>query len=312
MKAVRIHGYGAADAMVLEEMPRPQPAAGEVLVRVHAAGVNPIDYRTRSGAGIAPRYWKDVTMPVGIGWDVSGVVEAGEGFSPGDEVFGLVRFPAPAGTYAEYVTAPAAHLARKPKNISHTEAAALPLPSVTAWMALFDTAKLEAGQSVLVHAAAGGVGHLAVQMARWKGAKVTGTASGRNEAFVRGLGAGHFIDYTARHFDEVAKDIDVQFDTVGKAVQDRCWGVMKKGGIVVSIVPDHGPLSQEKAAQYGVRVANVGVRPNGATLAAIAKLVEAGHLKPSVEKAYPLAEAAAAHADLERGHTRGKIVLEVR
>jgi NADPH:quinone reductase-like Zn-dependent oxidoreductase len=314
MKAVRIHAYGAPEVLAFEDAPKPEPGAGEVLVRVRAAGVNPIDSRSRAGAGVV-RYWKDVALPVIVGWDLSGVVEACgagvSGFRIGDEVFGLVRFPQPGSAYAQYVAAPAEHLAHKPRSVDHLHAAALPLSSITAWMALFDAAKLEAGQSVLVHAAAGGVGHLAVQLAKWKGAKVTGTASGRNEQFVRSLGVDAFIDYTKTPFEQAIKDVDVQLDTVGKAVQERCWGVMKKGGAVVSIVPDGGPLSQEKAAEAGMRAINVVVRPNAAALREIAALVDAGKLKPSIEKSFPLAEARQAHEHISGGHTRGKLVLEV-
>jgi NADPH:quinone reductase-like Zn-dependent oxidoreductase len=176
---------------------------------------------------------------------------------------------------------------------------------------MFDTAKLDSGQRLLVHAAAGGVGHLAVQLGRWKGADVVGTASGRNEAFVRGLGANSFIDYTKTTFDTAVKDVDVQLDTVGRAVQDRCWGVMKRGGWVVSIVPEGGPLSKDTAAAHGVNAANVFVRPDGKALGQIAALVDRGIVKPVIDKTFSLPEASKAHEHVAAGHTRGKVVLTV-
>jgi NADPH:quinone reductase-like Zn-dependent oxidoreductase len=314
MYAMRIHRYGGPEVLVHEECPRPVPLAGEVLVRVHAAGVNPIDYRTRSGAGVA-RYWKDRSFPLILGWDVSGVVaeraDGVTGFAVGDEVFALVRFPDPGACYAEYVAIPAEQLARKPRSVDHAHAAALPLAALTAWQTLFVTAKLAGGQRLLVHAAAGGVGHLAVQLGKWAGAEVIGTASGRNEGFVRGLGADRFIDYAATAFDREARDVDVQLDTVGRAVQERAWGVMKKGGCLVSIVPEGGPLSPEKAAAHGVRAANAFVRPDGVALTQLAELVDAGKLRPVVEKTFAFSDIARAHEHVAAGHTRGKVVIAV-
>ncbi len=314
MKAVRIHGYGGPEKLVYEDAPRPEIGPGEVLIRTKAVGVNPIDYRTRSGFGVA-RYWKDKTFPLILGWDISGVVEACAsdvtGFVPGDSVFGLIRFSQPGSCYAEYVAAPASQLTKKPAGISHTQAAAIPLAALTAWQMMFDTAHLAAGQKLLVHAGAGGVGHFAIQLGKWKGAEVTTTASGRNEAFVRELGADHFIDYGKSHFEEIAKDIDVQLDTVGKAVQERGWGVLKKDGIIVSVVPEAGPLSQETAASFGVRAANVFVKPDGATMAELAKLADSGKLRPHIDAVFPLVETARAHEHVAGGHTRGKVVLSL-
>jgi len=314
MKAVRIYAYGGPEVLVLEDAPKPEPGPGEVLIRVKNVGINPIDYRTRSGAGVA-RYWKDKPFPFILGWDVSGTVEACApdvtAFMPGNEVFGLIRFSQPGSCYAEYVTAPASQLALKPPSIDHTHAAAVPLAALTAWQMMFDTAKLEAGQKLLVHAASGGVGHFAVQFGKWRGAEVTGTASGKNEAFVRDLGVDHFVDYTKSAFDQVVTGVDVQLDTVGLEVQERCWGVMKKGGIVVSVVPDRGPLSQEAAATHGVRAANVFVRPDGDALAKIAGLLDTGAVRVMVEKVFALADVAKAHEHIAGGRTRGKIVLAV-
>lgn len=312
MKSVRIHAYGEPEVLVYEDAPRPEPKTGEVLIRTVAAGTNPIDYRTRSGTGVA-RYWKDKSFPVTLGWDVSGVVESCgpevAAFVPGDEVYGLVRFPEPGGCYAEFVTAPAAEIARKPRALDHIHAAALPLAGLTAWQMMFDTGKLERGQRLLVHAASGGVGHLAVQLGKWAGAEVIGTASGRNEEFVRGLGVDQFIDYATTAFDTVVKDVDIQLDTVGRPVQERCWSVMKPGGFVISIVPEGGPLSAEKAAVHGVRAANIFVRPDGFALSRLSALADDGKLRPSVEKTYTFTEAADAHRHIAGGHTRGKIVL---
>jgi NADPH:quinone reductase-like Zn-dependent oxidoreductase len=314
MKASRIHRYGDPSVLVYEDAPEPQAGDGEVLIRARAAGVNPIDYRTRAGTGIA-RYWKDVPFPITLGWDVSGTVAScGAGvtsFKPGDEVYALVRFPRPAACYAQYVAVPAEQVAIKPKSVDHVHAAALPLAALTAWQMMFDTAKLQRDQRLLVHAAAGGVGHFAVQLGRWKGAEVIGTASGKNEAFVRDLGVQTFIDYTKTAFDETASHVDVQLDTVGRAVQERCWGVMKKGGWIVSIVPEAGPLSQETAAAHEVHAANVFVRPDGRTLTEIATLVDSGMLRSVIDEVFPLAEAARAHEHVAAGHTRGKIVLTI-
>jgi NADPH2:quinone reductase len=312
MKAVRIHAYGGPEVLVLEDAPRPEPGPGEVLIRVRAAGINPLDSRTRAGGGVA-RYWKDKEFPLILGWDVSGTVAAcGAGvsrFAVGDDLFGLIRVADAGGCYAEYVTAPADQLVAKPRAIDHVHTAALPRSALTAWQMLFGAAGLVPGQKLLVHAASGGVGHFAVQFGKWRGADVTGTASGANEGFVRELGAAHFVDYRQTSFDQVLSDIDVQLDTVGPAVQDRCWNVMKKGGVVVSIVPDRGPLSPEKAAAHGVRAVNVIVKPDVEALGRIAGLVDEGAVRPFVEKTFKLSEAVEAHEHVSTGHTRGKIVF---
>ncbi len=310
MKAIRIHEFGGPSVLKHEDVPLPQPAEGEVLIRVHAAGVNPVDWKTRSGRGMAKRL--EISFPLILGWDVSGVIEEiGAGvtqFKPGDEVFGLVRFPQLGATYAEYTAVPASHLAFKPRTLDHIQAAALPLVSLTAWQALFEGAQLEAGQRVLIHAAAGGVGHIAVQLARWRGAYVIGTASSRNVLFVRQLGASEVIDYETASFEQYVSNVDVVLDPLAGEVRERSWQVLKKGGVLVSIL---GEPAAGAAAAYGVRAVYVLVRPEASQLAQIAALVDEGHIRPEIDTVYPLQEAASAHERVERGHTRGKVVLKV-
>lgn len=309
MKAARIHSYGAPDVLTYEEAPRPVAEAGEVLIRVHAAGVNPVDWKTRKGMGVA----SDLKgLPAILGWDVAGTVEAlGEGvteFEAGDEVYGMIRFPYEGAAYAEYATAPVEDLARKPKSLDFVQAAGVPLAALTAWQALFEGAKLEAGQTVLVHAAAGGVGHIAVQLARWKGARVIGTASARNLDLVRELGAGEVIDYTAAPFESVAPQVDVVLDNVGGETLDRSFPVVRPGGVLITIA---GHPSQERAAEHGIRAERVVVRPHSGQLAEMARLIDAGELKILVDTVLPLSEARAAHELSESRRARGKIVLQV-
>lgn len=251
-------------------------------------------------------------FPLVLGWDVSGVVEAvGTGkknYRAGDSVYAYVDLGR-GGGYAEYIVAKEREISLKPKSLSHTEAAALPLAALTAWQALFDYAQLSAGQTVLIHGAAGGVGTFAVQLARWKGARVIGTASARNHEFLRKLGADQVIDYNTTKFEEVVKDVDVVFDMIGGDTQERSWAVLKKGGMLVSIVQ---PPSAQRAAEFGVRRADLLVEPNAAQLAQLTALIEAGRLKPVVQTVLPLTEVRKAHEMSESGHTRGKIVLQVR
>ena len=308
MKAVRIHEFGGLDSLKVEEAPKPEPAEGEVLVRIHAAGINPVDWKTCAGEAIATRL-KD-PFPFIPGWDVSGVVEAaGAGvpeFKGGDAVCGMVRWPWGGGGYAEYVAAPALDLVAKPGNMNHTQAAGLPLAALTASQALFDAADLQAGQNVLIHAAAGGVGHIAVQLAKWRGAHVTGTASARNETFLRGLGLDRFIDYNKARFEEVATEVDVVLDGVGGEIQDRSWGVLKPGGMLASI---RGRPDEQKAAARGVRAGYVSVHADSEQMRAIADLASAGRLKVHVDAVFPLDDVRKAHEASQQGHTRGKLVL---
>ena len=308
MQAVRIHEFGGLDSLKVEDAPTPEPRDGEVLVRIHAAGINPVDWKTCAGEAIATRL-KD-PFPFIPGWDVSGVVAAaGTGvsdFKAGDAVCGMVRWPWGGGGYAEYVAAPAEDLVAKPDTMDHAQAAGLPLAALTAWQALFDTADLQVGQSVLIHAAAGGVGHIAVQLAKWRGAHVTGTASARNEAFLRELGADRVIDYNASRFEDVATDVDLVLDGVGGEIQERSWGVLKPGGMLASI---RGRPDEQKAAARGVRTGYVSVHADPEQLRAIAGLAGAGRLRVHVDATFPLNEVRKAHEASKTGHTRGKLVL---
>lgn len=309
MKAVRIHEYGGPEVVRYEDAPDPEPGPDEVLVRVHAAGVNPVDWKTRSGGGQAKKIGEQ--FPLVLGWDLSGTVEqVGRevgSWTVGDEVFGLVRFPQPGATFAEYVAAPARELAAKPQALTHVEAATVPLAALTAWQALFEAGGLGPGQTVLAHAAAGGVGHLAVQLARWKGARVVGTASGGNADFLRSLGAEP-VDYGKERFEDVVGDADVVLDSLGGDVMERSLLALRKGGVLVSIRDEP---SEEKLEEHGVRAQRVLVRPEGQQLAEIAALIEAGEVRPVVDAELPLSEVNEAFALSEAGHIRGKIVLRV-
>ena len=308
MKAVRFHSYGSPEVLVLEEVPRPVAGAGEVLIRVQGAGVNPLDWKVRAGH---VKEWLQHRLPLIPGWGASGVVKAvREGvtaFKSGDEVYGMLNFKQD-GAYAEYVVAKAQDLALPPKSIDRVRAGAVPLAALTAWQALFDVAGLSPGQSVLIHAAAGGVGHFAVQFAKWKGARVIGTASAANTSFVRDLGADEAIDYRATRFEEAVREVDVVLDTIGGDTQRQSWQVLKKGGILVATL---GISSPEAAREHQVRGEGVMVHPDSAQLAEIAALIDAGQVKPVITTVLPLAEAARAHELSQTGHTRGKIVLQV-
>ncbi|MDE3157609.1 MAG: NADP-dependent oxidoreductase [Acidobacteriota bacterium] len=308
MKAVAMHAYGGPEVLKYEDAARPDPATGEVLVRVHAAAVNPVDWKVRAGH---LRGFLNYSLPLIPGWDLSGVVEAtGAGvtdWKQGDAVYARPDLRR-NGAYAEYIAVRASELGHKPRSIDHVQASAIPLACLTAWQALFDAGGLKAGQRVLIHAAAGGVGTFAVQLAKWKGAHVVGTASERNHAFLRELGADEVIDYTKTNFEEVVRDVDVVLDTLAGQTRDRSWNVLKKDGILVSIL---GQPSPDDAAQRGVRAAGVFVEPNQAQLGEIAKLVDSGKLRPIIETVMPLAQAARAHEMNQTLHTRGKIVLQV-
>lgn len=312
MKAVRIHKYGGPRVLKYEDVPLPEPKEDELLIRVHAAGVNPADWQIRSGK----RFKLKKPFSLILGGDLSGVVEA-VGSSVTNFVVGDVVYGTMCGAYAEYVTAPATNVAHKPRSLDHIQAAAMPVVSLTAWQALFDEAKLSAGQTVLIHAAAGGVGHIAVQLAKWKGAYVIGTASGPNENFLRKIGIDEFIDYRTTRFETVVRDADVVLESVNRDIPveafpgktlERSWGVLKKNGTLVSIC---AKPSSETAAEYGVRGKYIGMQPNTAQLTQIANLVDAGHVKPIINTVLPLKEARQAHQLSQKGHTRGKIVLRV-
>jgi len=308
MKAVRIHRYGGPEVLSHEEVPKPEAGPGELLVRVHAAGVNPIDWKIREGLY---RLVMRFRLPIVLGWDLSGVVEAvGAGvtrFRPGDAVFARPDIKR-GGAYAEYVAIRESDAAHKPKSIDHVHAAAVPLAGLTAWQGLFDKARVEKGQRVLVHAAAGGVGHFAVPLAKWKGAFVAATASGRNEAFVRSLGADQFVDYTRERFEEAVAPVDAVLDTLGGDAGRRSWKVLKRGGTLVSVLDIAAPLKGALRLKRGHFLL---IKPSADQLGQIAGLIDAGRLKPLVENVFPLAEARRAHELSQSGRVRGKIVLEV-
>jgi NADPH:quinone reductase-like Zn-dependent oxidoreductase len=308
MKAVRVHQYGGPEVLKYEEAPRPNPGPGEVLVRIRAAGVNPVDWKVREGHMREALAYR---MPFVPGWDVSGVVEATgpnvTQLNTGDEVYGypsVVR----NGAYAEYAVVPEAELALKPRSVDHVEAASVPMAALTAWQGLFDAGDLRSDQKVLIHGGAGGVGSFAIQLARWRGAFITATASGRNQEFLRNLGADLTIDYEKSRFDRLVCDVDLVLDTVGGDTLRRSWKVLKKGGILVSTVeaPDAG-----LAQVHDVRAALVDTQANPAQLAEIAGLVDAGMVRPIVEAVFPLNEARNAQELSQTGHARGKIVLKV-
>jgi NADPH:quinone reductase-like Zn-dependent oxidoreductase len=304
-----MHGYGGPEVLKYEDAPRPEPAAGEVLVKVHAAGVNPVDWKIRAGH---LRSFRDYPMPFILGWDFSGTIEElGPGAAPawraGEEVYARPDLGR-TGAYAEYIAVRASEIQRKPKSLDHVHSAAIPLAALTAWQAIFDTGQLRAGQRILIHAAAGGVGTFAVQLARGRGAYVIGTASKRNHHFVKELGANEVIDYQTTRFEDAVRDMDVVLDTMAGETRDRSWQMLKKGGILVSIL---GQPSQEDASRHGVRGAGIFVQPNPAQLAELAGLADAGQLCPIIDTVLPLSEAARAHEMNQTLHTRGKIVLRV-
>ncbi|MFN8598528.1 MAG: NADP-dependent oxidoreductase [Anaerolineae bacterium] len=309
MKAVRIHSYGGVETLRHEEAPRPAAGAGQVLVKVAATSVNPFDCAVRAGYMSG---WYNYPLPHTLGLDVAGTVaEVGEevsGFAIGDEVYGRVD-PGQAGAYAEYVAVNAALLARKPSTLSFQQAAGIPHVMLTAWAGLYAGANVSTGQRVLIHGAAGGVGHMAVQLAKRRGAYVIGTCSARNVDFVRGLGADEVVDYTATPFDNVIHDMDVVLDTVGGETQDRSWSTLKPGGALLSTIQTP---SADTAATHNVRSGLVfAAMPNAAALVQVAQWAEAGEYKVEVSSVLPLAEARRGHEMSETRRTRGKIVLAV-
>ncbi|WP_329541003.1 NADP-dependent oxidoreductase [Streptomyces sp. NBC_01358] len=309
MLALHQTALGGPEVLRLTELPRPAPGPGEILVAVHAAGLNPTDFKHRAMSVFLP------PPPMTLGWDVSGtVVETGFGvtlFRPGDEVFGMLPYPYGAGSHAEYVTGPTRAFAAKPAGIDHVQAAALPLAALTAWQALVETADLRAGQRVLIHAAAGGVGHLAVQIAKERGAHVTGTASAPKHDFLRELGADACIDYRSEDFTDAEEPYDVVLDTLGGETATRSVGVLRPGGVLVSLLP--GSKDTRAAAEKAqVRAVVLLVEHDHAGMRAVSELVGRDRLRAHVSGTFPLAEGARAHALGETGHTTGKLVITVR
>ncbi|QIL41565.1 NADP-dependent oxidoreductase [Pedobacter sp. HDW13] len=311
MKAIILKDFGGVENLELTEKQIPSPGANEVLIKLSAISINPVDVKTRSGKGIAGLI-KD-QLPVILGWDISGTItEIGEGvtrFKTGDEVFAMLAFPGLGNTYAGYVVAKADELAIKPENVNHNDAAAASLAALTAWQALTSHANVQAGQRVLIHAAAGGVGHYAVQMAKHLGAYVIGTASAANRDFVLQLGADEHVDYRVQPFEEVIKDIDFVLDSMGGDYIDRSLKVTKKGGTIISIPSGLNETVTEKAKALGINGYTIRVKPNGNDMGQIAGLLADGTVRSHVSAVFPFEEMAVAHQQIETGRTVGKVVL---
>jgi len=330
MKAIRQHEFGAPEVLRYEEAPIPKLKLGEVLVRVHAVGINPPDWYLRDGYKMFPPEWRPpVSFPVILGSDVSGVVEAVamdvQGFSVGDAVFGMVRFPSfgESAAYAEYVAAPASDLALKPAGVDHVHAAGAPMAGLTAWQFLIDLGHNEPnpfqpeihhpvplkGKTVLINGAAGGVGHFAVQLAKWQDAHVIAVASGAHESFLKELGADEFIDYTKSPPEDVAHDVDLVLDTLGGPTTGRFLRTLKRGGALFPVFLGFSDV--EEAAKLGVTVSMTQVRSNGPQLAELGRLFDAGTVRVAIDSTFPLADARRAHERAARGHIQGKIVLTI-
>ena len=307
MRAIRQQTLGGPEVLELVDLPRPEPGPTEVLVRTAAAGVNPVDWKVRRRGVMLG------DPPFTVGWDVAGVVEeAGWGttrFAPGDRVFGMPRFPAQAAAYAEYVTAPSRQLARIPDGLSEVEAAGLPLAGLTAWQALVETADVGPGSRVLVVAAAGGVGHLAVQIAKARGAHVIGTARAAKHSFLAELGADEAIDYATEDVAGRAGEVDVVLDLVGGEAGAEALPAVREGGLFVVVPSPRDIAALREQAGAGVRVTGILVEPDRTGLEALAGLVESGALRVHVDRTFPLEEAARAHELGETGRTTGKLVL---
>lgn len=307
MKAVRIHDFGGPEVLRYEDVPEPQVGPGEVLIRVRASSVNPVDWKLRSGAAKAIVQFP---MPFQTGGDVAGVVvQVGAGvtaFAPGDEVFALLGL---IGASAELVAVAADKVARKPANLSFEEAASLPLVALTAWQGLLGDGRSIAGKHVLVHNAAGGVGSVAAQIAKAQGARVLATASAKNADFVRGMGADEVVDFRVTPVASHAQDVDVLLDLVGDQQALELWALVKPGGVVIRIAG--GADADALAQQGGLTIIKARVQPNGAQLAQIADLVARGAIRPHVSASYPLAEIGAAQEASRAGHIRGKVVVRI-
>ncbi len=303
MKAARIHEWGGD--LILDEIPVPVPKDDQILIRVRASSINPVDWKAQ--AGYMQQY---LSLPLTLGWEAAGDVvalgaaAAASGLKIGDAVYAKSN----SNGFAEFVAVPAINAAPKPASLDYGQAATLPVAALTAWQGLFDHAGLQAGQKVLIHGAAGGVGHFGVQLAKWRGAYVIGTGSAGNEAFIRQVGADQFIDYRTTRFEDVVQDADVVFDTVGGETLERSYAAARSGGIVVTVA---GRPSPEAAQARGVRAAGVGATATREQLDVLTAAVEAGQVKPTVSAVYPLAQAGEALAKNKEGHTRGKMVITV-
>jgi NADPH:quinone reductase-like Zn-dependent oxidoreductase len=315
MRAVVTDRFGDVGALRLTDVPRPEPVLGEVLVRVVAAGLNPVDVRTRAGSGAAAGV---PGLPAVLGHDFSGVVVQApyESFRlhPGDEVFGVSAAPRTAGSFAEYVTVPAQQVAQKPAVLSHEEAAAVPLAATTAWGAVVELAKAHEGQRILIHGAAGGVGHIAVQLAAYFGAHVIATGSGRNLGWLRELGASETVDHTTTRFERVVTEVDAVIDLIGDGADHtgpRSLDVLRPGGLIVNVPSGSWPTLLADAARAGVRATTYRVVPDAATLTVIGRLITSGDLRIAVQEVFPLDRIADAQRVVEAGHVRGKVVVRV-
>jgi NADPH:quinone reductase-like Zn-dependent oxidoreductase len=308
MRVITQQQLGGPEVLTVVDAPTPRPLPTEVLVRVEAIGLNPLEARLR--AGEFPLLGRP---PFVLGWDISGVVETAQTwrFRPGDEVFGMPLFPRPAGAYAEFVAAPALHLARKPVSLSHVEAAALPVAGLTAWHGLVDLGAVTAGDRVLVHGGGGGVGHVAIQLAKALGAHVITTAGGSKREFVEELGADEVIDYTTTDFAETVRDVDVVLDTLGGDTAERSLGVLRPGGHLVTAVAESDAQLAAEFEAAGLRFSGIAVDPDPVALRGLVALVEQGKLRVHVQETFPFARVADAHRRLDGGHLRGKLVLTV-
>lgn len=315
MRAMVFDAPGPAHALREAVIPVPKPVMSELLVKVVAAGTNPIDAKTRAGRGVSGAIDR---FPSTLGFDFSGIVVSApyeaHPLPPGTEVFGMASFPRSGGSYAEYVVVPSLSVARKPPSLSHVEAAGVPLAALTAWGLVVETAHAHEGQRVLIHAGSGGVGHFAVQLAAYFGAHVTATGSAANLPWLRELGAAVVIDYATTRFEDIVGEVDVVIDLVGNVHDDtgtRSLTTLRRGGLYIMVPTGAWPGYAAEAAAAGVRATSYKVVPDGGVLATLARLLESGAIQVYVDRVFDLADAAAAHLELERGHSRGKVVLRV-
>ncbi len=313
MKAVQIHAFGGPEVLCYEEVARPLPGVGEVLVQIQAAGVNPVDWGSRSYPLPTTTGRQGARFPYILGWDLAGVVIATgpevNTFAPGDAVYGMPRFPDEAKAYSEYTSVPAGDLAYKPAHLSWEQAAALPMAGLTAWQALFETAHLQEGETVFIPGGAGGVGHLAIQLAKWRGARVITATSTRNLAFVQNLGADIAIDYTCQRLEEIEEKFDVVLDTMSEDLLSQACQKLKQGGRVVSLLRAHQALGKQLIAGQHASYTFLLVHPAAKQLTILADLCEQSRLQVVIEAVFPLSEVAQAHQRSQNGHVRGKLVL---
>lgn len=313
MKAIILTQPGGTEYLSMQDIDRPQPGPADVLIKVHAISINPVDIKTRKGGALYNTMKEQ--PPAILGWDIAGSIAAigadVTGFSVGDKVFGMVNFPGHGRAYAQYVVAPAAHLAHIPSGISYAQAAATTLAALTAWQVLVHQAGIKAGQHVLIHAAAGGVGHFAVQIAKHLGATVSGTASPANADFLRQLGADHHIDYTTGHFIEQVKDVDIVLDPIGGDTTAQSLQVLKPGGTIISIVGGIKDPLRPAIEEKHINAQNYLVHSSGADMEQLASLLAAGNITPHISHTFPFHHMAQAHQQIETGKTRGKIIVDL-